>query len=102
MYDTSIIVHYQPLNDTIVPSLSSAFYCLYRYIKIEPNKMASDSKMKVGKTETIIRLSNRNEINRTLCQCHSPNLPTHPGQHTQEHTIHQRGKEAGGTPYISE
>jgi len=64
--------------------------------------MASDLKMKISKTETIIRLSDRNDINRTQSQCHPPNLPSHQGQQTQEHTIHQGRKEAGDAPYISE
>jgi hypothetical protein len=64
--------------------------------------MASDSKMKVGKTETITQLSDRNDINRTLSQGQPPNLPPHQGRQLQQHTIHQWHKEAGGAPYISE
>jgi len=52
-YDVWIIVHYQLLNHTIVPSISSTFYCLHPFIKKKPKKMATDLKIKVGKTETI-------------------------------------------------
>ena len=56
--------------------------------------MANDSTMKAGKTKTITRLSDWDDINRTSSQCHPLNLPSHQGPQTQEHTIHQRRKEA--------
>jgi hypothetical protein len=68
----------------------------------EPKKMGSDLEMKVGKSEIISRLSDRNEINQTQSQCHPPNLPSHQSRQTQEHTIHQRHNEDGGTSDISQ
>jgi hypothetical protein len=62
--------------------------------------MVSDWKMKVSKTETITRLSDRNDINATSSRCHPLNIQSYQGQQTQEHTIHQRRKEARGAPYI--
>jgi len=102
MYDAYIIVHYQLLNHTIVPSISATLNCLHRYIKEEPMKIVNNSKMKVGETETTIQISDRKDINRTYTQCHPLNLPFHQGQHMQEHTIHQWHKEAGGASCISE
>jgi len=43
-----------------------------------------------------------NDINQIWFQCHSLNLPSHEGCQTQEYTIHQWRKEAGGAPCISE
>ena len=68
----------------------------------EPKTMGSESKMKVCKTETIPRLSNQNDINRTKSQCHPLNLPSHLGRQTQEHTIHQLRKDSGGANCIVE
>jgi len=65
-------------------------------------KIMSNSNMKVGETERIIRLSDRKDINRTYTQCHPLNPRSHQGQHMQEHTIHQWRKEAGGASCISE
>jgi len=42
-----------------------------------------------------------NDINPTRSQCDPLNLPSHQGRQTQEHTIHQRRKEAGGVCCIS-
>jgi len=64
--------------------------------------MASDSQMEAFKTETITRLSNQNDINRTLSQCHPQILTSHQGQLEQEHAILQRRTEAGEAFCISE
>jgi hypothetical protein len=80
MYDAWIIVHYQLLNYTIVPTISSTFSGLHHYIQEEPKKVPSDSKMNVGKTKTIIRLSDRNDINRIPSECPPLDLSSHQGR----------------------
>jgi len=102
MYDAYIIVHYELLNYTIVPSISFNIPLFTSLHWGEPKKMASDSKMRPGKTETITRLSDQNNINWTWTQCNPQNLPSHQGWQTQEHTIYPCNKEDEGTPSISE
>jgi len=63
-------------------------------------KIASDSKMKVCKTETITGLSDQNDINRIYTKHHPRNLPSHQGRQMQKHTIHPLRKETGGVPNI--
>jgi hypothetical protein len=82
-YDAWIIVHYQLLNHSVVRSIPLTFYCLHRYNKEEPKKMASDWKSEVGKTVTITRLSDWNDINRTWSQCHPLNFPSHQGEQSR-------------------
>jgi hypothetical protein len=64
--------------------------------------MASYSKIKVRKTETMTGLSDWIDVNQTYSQCHPLNLPLHQARRTQDHTIHQWRKKAGGAMYISE
>jgi len=91
-------------------STSRSYYSMQHLINIllfpslhwaEPNTMASVCKMEVDNIERRSQQSDRNHFNQTQSECHPVNLLFRQGWQTQVETIHQRRKDASGSPGIS-